>query len=64
MAQKPDVVDKPDVSQLFESKDPSEKRSDEIQYPKAWRVVIITIGLCLSILCAALVRSLEITAEC
>lgn len=61
LAQEPEAIDEMHDSQHLE--DP-EDSSDEIKYPKPWRLALITFGLCLAILCTALVCPLESTAEC
>ena len=34
-----------------------EKEEEEIEYPAKWRLALITIALCLSVFCMALVRA-------
>lgn len=33
-----------------------EEEKDDVEYPAKWRLALITIALCLSVLCMALVR--------
>ena len=48
---------------IFEEVDHNADQDGEIEYPKAWRLAVITIALCLSVFCMALVRVTLIPPE-
>lgn len=51
----PEVPDTKEEAVLDEIK-PEETQNDEQEYPGSWKLALITIGLCLSVFCLALVR--------
>jgi hypothetical protein len=49
------ALEKPDSADVSNDKETANEEDEQVEYPAKWRLALITIALCLSVFCMALV---------